>query len=554
MAPSITDPPDDYDVNTLALRALKLLERSRTAGHLADTPEPVATPSRPLRVKWVGAQLSYHSLARINREVCERLARDPRISLSIELTDQEGLTGSDLDQWNETLGPLVAKPNDEADIVVRHYWPPTTTPERHARLVTIQPWEFGGIPIEWVTTFGQHAAEMWVYTSWLQDCYELSGVMRDKTYIVPLAADLKLFSPSGDLYPVPTDKSCRLLFVGGAIERKGIDVLLDAYLREFSADDDVTLVLKSSPRTYPGTSLVERAATARSIPGSPEIVLIEEDLSDAEMAALHRACTALVHPYRGEGFGLPMLESLACGRPVIATNYGAALDFLDDKVAFLIDAEVVFTDPYAAPPSAVGYWCAEPNRVVLGQLMRQLCDDTSLAAARAQVCRERAEQFSWDRTADIVVERLLALAPAHVTASEPYQLDSPRSSVTLLRASDDNPSWRACLVHYLDAVSAADDTTLVVWIQPAIVNSETRMEEVRTLISARRPQYEPDVLIVVENDTDTNTVSLLLAANAVLADVDSPDIELARRLDRTVLTVDHDSASIRKLLELAARP
>ena len=38
------------------------------------------------------------------------------------------------------------------------------------------------------------------------------------------------------------------------------------------------------------------------------------------MAALYAACDCLVHPYRGEGFGLPIAEAMACGLPVIVTG------------------------------------------------------------------------------------------------------------------------------------------------------------------------------------------------------------------------------------------
>jgi hypothetical protein len=420
-----------------------------------------------------------------------------------------------------------------------------------AKLVVIQPWEFGGVPREWVTSFGEHATEVWVYTSWLQDCYELSGVDRAKLHVVPLAVDLDVFAPSGDEFELRTDKACRFLFVGGAIERKGIDVLLKAYTNEFSADDDVTLVLKSSPKTYPGTSLSAMVETSRTIPGCPEILLIEDDLTDNEMAALHRSCTALVHPYRGEGFGLPMLESLACGRPVVATNYGAALDFLDETVAFLIPATVRYADLDHRPDPSVGYWWAEPDPAALSAILRRLCDSRSLASDLAEACRDRAQKFTWDRTAQLITERLLALAPAHAVLATPYELDSPKARVILVRASEQNPTWRALLVNYLDAVSGDDDATLVVWIEPGIATPELRMEEVRTIISARRPTNEPDILIVVEPWSDTNAVSLLLAAPTVLTDADTQEATLARRLDCTFISITDENGQLRKLLGLA---
>ena len=61
-------------------------------------------------------------------------------------------------------------------------------------------------------------------------------------------------------------------------------------------------------------------------------------LSEAEMAGLYSACDCLVHPFRGEGFGLPVVEAMACGLPVIVTGAGPALDYATDETAFLIPA------------------------------------------------------------------------------------------------------------------------------------------------------------------------------------------------------------------------
>ena len=56
------------------------------------------------------------------------------------------------------------------------------------------------------------------------------------------------------------------------------------------------------------------------------------------MARLYAACDCLVHPFRGEGFGLPIVEAMACGLPVIVTGAGPVLDYASEETAFLIPA------------------------------------------------------------------------------------------------------------------------------------------------------------------------------------------------------------------------
>ena len=71
-------------------------------------------------------------------------------------------------------------------------------------------------------------------------------------------------------------------------------------------------------------------------PGGARIAYITDDLTEQEMASLYAACDVLVHPYRGEGFGLPVIEAMACGLPVIVTAGGSTDDFATDEFAFRI--------------------------------------------------------------------------------------------------------------------------------------------------------------------------------------------------------------------------
>ena len=138
---------------------------------------------------------------------------------------------------------------------------------------------------------------------------------------------------------LPPGPGFRFLFVGGTIFRKGIDLLLAAYARAFRPADGVGLVIKDMG--------IARASTAarrprREVAGLRErgypVEYIDRDLTEPEMAGLYAACDCLVHPFRGEGFALPVVEAMACGLPVIVTGAGPVLDYATDETAFLIPA------------------------------------------------------------------------------------------------------------------------------------------------------------------------------------------------------------------------
>jgi glycosyltransferase involved in cell wall biosynthesis len=99
--------------------------------------------------------------------------------------------------------------------------------------------------------------------------------------------------------------------------------------------------------------------------------------SDAELDALYRGARVLAFPSLSEGFGLPVLEAMARGVPVVCSNTGALPEVAGDA-ALLHD-----------PLDVAG----------LAQSMRRLWSDEALHAEYARRGRRRAAEFSWQRAA-----------------------------------------------------------------------------------------------------------------------------------------------------------
>ena len=77
-----------------------------------------------------------------------------------------------------------------ADVRIRQIWPPVwSRPHDDSRLVVIQPWEFGSVPLSWLEGISGVDA-IWVYSSFVKAGYVQSGVDPDKVWIVPAGADL----------------------------------------------------------------------------------------------------------------------------------------------------------------------------------------------------------------------------------------------------------------------------------------------------------------------------------------------------------------------------
>ncbi|MGC8625980.1 MAG: glycosyltransferase [Acidimicrobiales bacterium] len=369
--------------------------------------QAAAPPS--FSVDWEGDIFQHHSLSLVNQALCSRLIQRG-IDVAVQALDAPPLNGSAFSSPVPERNINVT--GRSPTITVRHSWPPRFDPRPPSLWAHIQPWEFGGVPDTWVSSL-QHADEVWAPSTWVRDNYIASGLSDDKVQLVPNGVDTTLFTPYGPRYPLSTQKAFRFLFIGGLIARKGIDLLLRAYMDAFSPNDDVCLVIKGfgSNSVY-ANGLYDMVRSLCASQEGPAIELIEADLSQNDMASLYRSCDVLVRPYRGEGFALPVVEAMASGVPVVVTADGATADFCDDSDAWLLPSRrQTLRQVGGVGPSRLGYWMAEPDLGYLTNLLRELPNLQAESAIKAKRARDQVvHNYSWDKVVDVVEARLRNMA------------------------------------------------------------------------------------------------------------------------------------------------
>jgi glycosyltransferase involved in cell wall biosynthesis len=416
-------------------RSRKPVPISPTANPIAREPAaPVdfaATLGRPLRVRWEGPQSILSSIALVNRELCLGLLGSDDVELSIgeRVNPWHTLTEGDDPRFCPLFARRDAALSGPPDVTIRHHYPPNWERPETGKLVVMQPWEWSHLPErDWVEGAIQHADEVWAYSRFVRDVYVRSGVPAEKVRVVPLGFNPQVFTPEGPRWALPTRKSLRLLFVGGALERKGADLLLEAYRRAFTPADDVCLVVKDmGTRTfYQGQTAGEAFRQAAADPQGPEVIYLDQDLSDAELASLYRACTCTVLPYRGEGFALSPLEGMACGLQAIVTAGGPTDDYLDDTMALRVPHyRVPKKGPYRGPwAGAVDPWELAPDLEALVAALRWVRDHPAETRKRGAAAHAHVQtRWTWDRTVGEARERLLAVvAPPQERPLVPAQL------------------------------------------------------------------------------------------------------------------------------------
>jgi len=165
-----------------------------------------------------------------------------------------------------------------------------------------------------------------------------------------------------------------LLAVGTLEPRKNLAVLVSAFeeLALAGSQDTIQLVIAGG-RGWLSGPLFE------AIEKSParELIVLTDYLHDEDLRTLYSSCRAFIYPSIYEGFGLPLLEAMACGAPVIASRI-AALEDTTGGAALLFD----------------------PGNVdELKQKVLEVLTDASARPQLSAIGQRRAAEFSWENTA-----------------------------------------------------------------------------------------------------------------------------------------------------------
>ena len=258
------------------------------------------------------------------------------------------------------------------------------------------------IPTRWVEPCNA-MDEVWVPSHFNRETFVASGVAPEKVRVLPPGVDTKLFRPGRVPLRIPHLRGFNFLCVTNLHDRKGTELLLQAFLQEFKTDDDIALVLKVSPQKDNPIDFeaelaffIEKQASLL-LEKSPTVIFIDEFLPQSEMPSLYAAADAFVLPTHGEGCGRVLLEALASELPVITTRWGGPLEFLNDEISYLIDIEGLVPVPLGEPVVAGHLW-ASPSLDHLRQLMREVYVNAEEARKRSQKGRQKIAQ-NWDWSA-----------------------------------------------------------------------------------------------------------------------------------------------------------
>lgn len=220
-----------------------------------------------------------------------------------------------------------------------------------------------------VITVSEHSA---------REIESLYGVPRGRIAVIPNGVSDE-FRPSVDSaaladfkrrYAVPTEQF--ILFVGGADPRKNHRTLLRAYASQMNRLKDYSLVMVGDSAHRFGNM----KETARAC-GLEHRVVCTERLSLLDLRLLYSHAAVFVFPSLHEGFGMPVLEAMACGAPVITTR--------TTSLPEVVGAAALLVDPDDADE--------------LGEAIVRMLEEGAVREEFRARGFERAKQFTWETAA-----------------------------------------------------------------------------------------------------------------------------------------------------------
>ncbi|QEH36905.1 D-inositol 3-phosphate glycosyltransferase [Aquisphaera giovannonii] len=183
--------------------------------------------------------------------------------------------------------------------------------------------------------------------------------------------------PSGSRY---------FLYVGGLSPHKNVPRLVEAFSRVAAPGVFLVVVGDFGDVFHTDVAAIRAAIDRHGIGGN---VILPGFVPDDDLLHLYRRAVALVQPSLMEGFGLPPVEAMACGTPVVASRAGSLPEILGD-------AGLLFE------PTDIGS---------IAGCLRRILDDLPLRDRLAGLSLQRSHAFTWELAARQLLECLLELGP-----------------------------------------------------------------------------------------------------------------------------------------------
>lgn len=257
-------------------------------------------------------------------------------------------------------------------------------------------WEVDPVPEYFIDAFNNINANGIIVPSQFNKGM-IDGKVNKPIHIVREGLNLSLYQKNEDKKPEGTFK---FLSVFQWLPRKGYDVLLEAYFREFQNHDDVALVIKTSSLNYdvvPSSKILSDVASVKRRFGKDlPVYILPTHITYEEILNLYNECHSYVCASRAEGYCRPALEAMASNLSLIITGWGGQTEFANHDNAYLLDYDLTSVPRqwYSGDFQPHQVW-AEPKVEHLQSLMRRVYENREEANEKVRKAKQLTNEYDY---------------------------------------------------------------------------------------------------------------------------------------------------------------
>jgi glycosyltransferase involved in cell wall biosynthesis len=359
-----------------------------------------------MKIEIVGKFYDNQSLSIVNRNIALNLK--DTLDIKILPLDSFNIDNKvNIEQVKALNSMSIKEEQEDVDIQIRHSYPVIWGWPKFSKtkIVYIQPWEFMAIPSEWQYKFDTFADAIITPSVWTTNVYLNSGINPNKIYTIPNGYNPKIHNTEN----AKRSLTKRFLYVGCHQYRKGVDVLLRAWAAATKNISNVELIIKDTPQVYGQSNLQSDIIKIQYNTKCGKITYLDSIYSEQEMADLYKSCDFIIHPYRGEGFGMHILEAEQCGVISIVTAGGPTDEFAKGISINSSKQIVNMQDIFAIKPgdsmSLMGQhkWVLEPDVNHLVEIIKHVI------VSKDMPTRINNAALTWEQVASKYVEVLTTI-------------------------------------------------------------------------------------------------------------------------------------------------
>lgn len=220
-------------------------------------------------------------------------------------------------------------------------------------------------------------------------------------HVAPLGVDMSIFSNSGHT----NHDKVTFINVGKWEIRKGHDILVQAFNNAFSEDDNVELLMMCDNPFLPHDENEKWKNYYKRSKLGNKIRFCGKVKTQEQLAMIYSHVDCGIFPTKAEGWCLPALELMACGKHVIITDYSGQTEFCNSDNSYLVEVESMEDAHDGIWFSGQGRWCV-PSFDSLVNRMREAYQDIIGGKRVNKEGIKTAERFSWLNTAIKLVEAI----------------------------------------------------------------------------------------------------------------------------------------------------